>query len=214
MKWNQDNPYFPAGDAGHSRRGVILHPTDYSEAARRAFELACRLAGNCGSLLIVMHVAEPVRISSFGMAPTPPLPTGYRGAWESRLQLLRPADANVRVEHRLEEGDVAAAILRVAREVPCDLIVMSSRERTWFWRLLTSSVSEEINRKAPCRVLAVRPPSSGAGLSSDFLPDEASAVTGSLAAVDGIANKEAQSLAHALPASRRIRTAPAGVRSW
>jgi nucleotide-binding universal stress UspA family protein len=100
-----------------------------------------------------MHVAESVQISPLGMATVPPLPKGYRGAWESRLRLLRPADPNVRVEHRLEEGDVAAAILRVARETRCDLIVMAGRERTWLERLLNGSVTEEVERKAPCPVL-------------------------------------------------------------
>jgi universal stress protein A len=147
---------FAAGDAVRAPRRVILHPTDYSEISRQAFELACRLALDRGSRLLVMHVAEPVRVSSLGMAPLPPLPKGYRGAWESRLRLLRPADPNVQVEHRLEEGDVAAAILRVACEAPCDLIVMGSRERTWLGRLLTSSVAEEVGRKAPCPVLTLK----------------------------------------------------------
>jgi hypothetical protein len=103
----------------------------------------------------VMHVAEPVRISSFGMAPVPPLPKGYRGAWESRLRLLQSEDPNVRVEHRLEEGDVGAAILRVARETQCDLIVMASSERTWLGRLWYGSVTNEVESKAPCPVFRV-----------------------------------------------------------
>lgn len=152
---------FVAGDPGRAPRGVILHPTDYSESSRQAFELACRLALDRGNRLIVMHVAEPVRVSSLGMVPLPPLPKGYRGAWESRLRLLRPADPNVRVEHRLEEGDVVAAILRVARETPCDLIVMSGSERTWLGRLLTGSVTREVERKAHCPVLALKTQRSG-----------------------------------------------------
>jgi nucleotide-binding universal stress UspA family protein len=132
---------------------VILYPTDYSEASRHAFEMACRIARDRGSRLVVMHVAEPVRISSLGMVTPPPLPKGYRGAWESRLRLVQPRDPAVRVEHRLEEGDVADAILRVAREVHCDLIVMAGRERTWLGRLLDGSVTEEVERKAPCPVL-------------------------------------------------------------
>jgi nucleotide-binding universal stress UspA family protein len=144
-----------AGDPGRASRGVILHPTDYSESSGRAFELACRLALDRESLLIVMHVAEPVRLFSPGMAPLPQFPKGYRGAWESRLRLLRPADANVRVEYRLEEGDVAAAILRVACEVPCDLIVMAGRERSWLGRLFTSSVAEKVGWKALCPVLTL-----------------------------------------------------------
>ena len=120
-------PHPRGGNPGHPARGTVLHPTDYSEPSRQAFELACRVARDRGSRLIVLHVAEPVHVSSPGMAPLPPLPQGYRGAWEGRLRLIQPRDPNVRVEHRLEEGDVADAILRVAREVPADLIVMGSR---------------------------------------------------------------------------------------
>ena len=144
---------FPSADYERPTRGTILHPSDYSASSRQAFELACRIARDRGSRLIVMHVAEPVRISSSGMAPVPSLPKGYRGAWESRLRLLRPADANVQVEYRVEEGDVASAILRVASEAHCDLIVMAGRARAWLRRLLKESVSEEVERKARCPVL-------------------------------------------------------------
>jgi nucleotide-binding universal stress UspA family protein len=139
----------------HQSGGIIVHPTDYSAVSRQAFELACRIARERGSRLVVMHVAEPVTISSIGMAPVPPLPKGYRGAWESRLRLLQSADPTVGVEHRLEEGDIADAILRVARETQCDLIVMANSERTWLGRLFFGSVTTEVERKAPCPVLSV-----------------------------------------------------------
>lgn len=148
-------------------RRVILHPTDYSEQARQAFDMACRIARNRGDRLIVMHVVEPVRSSALGMAPTPPLPKGYRGAWQSRLRLVRPTDAGLPIEHRLEEGDVAAAIVRVAREVPCDLIVMGERQRTWLERLLHRigldrlfgrSITAQVRRDSPCPVVTVKLP--------------------------------------------------------
>src|SRR5689334_10223846 len=99
----------PAAHPSRVARGTILHPTDYTEASREAFELACRIARDCGSRLIVLHVAEPIHASSLGMTALPPLPKGYRGAWESRLRLVRSRIPGVQVEHRLEEGDVAAA---------------------------------------------------------------------------------------------------------
>jgi nucleotide-binding universal stress UspA family protein len=145
--------YLPAGNPSCPTRGTILHPTDYTERSRQAFELACRIAREQDSRLLVLHVPEPVYVSSIGMAPLPPLPKGYRGAWESQLRLMRPRDPNVRVEYRLEEGDVAAAILRVAREEQSDLIVMSGRERTRLGRLLAGGVTEGVERKAPCPVL-------------------------------------------------------------
>ncbi len=145
--------YQPAGNRTLPTRGTILHPTDYTERSCQAFELACRIAREQGSRLLVLHVPEPIYVSSLGMAPLPPLPKGYRGAWESRLRLMRPRDPNVRVEYRLEEGDVAAAILRVAREERSGLIVMGGRERTRLGRLLAGSVSEAAERNAPCPVL-------------------------------------------------------------
>ncbi len=150
-----------AGRRGQRVRATILHPTDYSAPSRQAFELACRIARVCGGRLLVMHVAGPVRRPSLGMAAPPPLPRGYRAAWESRLRLMRPHDPAVPVEHRLEEGDVAAAILRVAREAQSDLIVMACREWTGLGRLLNKSVAEAVGRSASCPVITVTVPREG-----------------------------------------------------
>jgi nucleotide-binding universal stress UspA family protein len=158
----------PRADGEPSRlaQGTILHPTDYSVASRRAFDLACQIARDCGSRLVVMHVAEPMRLSTTGMANAPPLPKGYRGAWESRLNLMRPRDPAVAVEHLLEEGDVAAAILRVARETRSELIVMAGRERTWLGRFLGGSITGEVEGKAPCPVLRLNPQGLAEGAST------------------------------------------------
>ena len=85
------------------------------------------------------------------------MPAGYRGAWESRLSLLRPRDPAVPVEHRIEEGDPAAAILRVAGETASDLIVMG-RRKAGLGRLLGRGVSGRVSREASCPVLALTPP--------------------------------------------------------
>ena len=146
------------GGYGSSTLRTILHPTDYSESSRQAFHFVCHIAREHGSRLVVMHVAEPVRMSSFGMAPVPPLPTGYRGAWESRLRMVQSPDRDVCLEHRLEEGDVADAILRVARDTQADMIVMAGSERSWFSRLWTPSVIDKVAREANCLVIASNAP--------------------------------------------------------
>jgi K+-sensing histidine kinase KdpD len=71
---------------------------------------------------------------------------------------MQPRDPNVRVEHRLEEGDVAAAILRVAREEQSDLIVMGTGGRTGLRRLLGRSVTAKVRRMSPCPVVTVNVP--------------------------------------------------------
>jgi quercetin dioxygenase-like cupin family protein len=64
----------------------------------------------------------------------------------------------VQVEHRVEEGDPPAEILRLAESVHCDLIVMGTQGRTGLSRWLAGSVAEEVLRKSSCAVLAVKSP--------------------------------------------------------
>ncbi|HJZ56653.1 MAG TPA: universal stress protein, partial [Gemmataceae bacterium] len=134
---------------------AVLHPTDYSDASRCAFQIACRLTP--GGRVTVLHVPEPPHVP-FGMARPPPLPSGYRGAWESQLGLVRSPDPTVRVDHRLEEGDPATEILRVADDPAHDLIVMGAGRRGGLWWALTGSVSRAVARRARCPVVRVTVP--------------------------------------------------------
>jgi nucleotide-binding universal stress UspA family protein len=129
---------------------TILHPTDFSEHSSYAFELASALARDRGSRLIVLHVA-----------PIPQMQTKryYREEIEEALRQRQVEDAQVRLEHRLEEGEAVPGILRVAHECQGDLIVMGTLGRTGLGRLLMGSVAEQIVRTAPCPVLTVKVPS-------------------------------------------------------
>lgn len=138
---------------------MILCPTDFSTDAQPAFEVACALAGEgCGSL-VVLHVERPPLATLGGTTGVPPLPTEYdrERLWE-KLQAIQPARAGLAVEHRLEYGDPAAVILKVAEEIGADLIVLGTHGRTGLRRLLMGSVAEQVVRKAPCPVLTLRTP--------------------------------------------------------
>jgi nucleotide-binding universal stress UspA family protein len=134
---------------------AVLHPTNYSDASRCAFEIACRLAP--GGRVTVLHVPEPPHVP-FGMARPPPLPSGYRGAWESQLGLVRSPDPTVCVDHRLEEGDPAAEIVRIAGDPAHDLIVMGAGQHGGLWRSFAGSISRAVARKARCPVVRVTVP--------------------------------------------------------
>jgi len=83
-----------------------------------------------------------------------------REAREALLK-IRASDPGVPVEHRLEEGDAVGHILRIAQEVPCDLIVLGTHGRRAVARLLMGSVAEAVVRKAACPVLTVKTPLPG-----------------------------------------------------
>jgi nucleotide-binding universal stress UspA family protein/quercetin dioxygenase-like cupin family protein len=136
----------------------ILHPTDFSENARHAFQSACALARDNKATLVILHVMMP----SVSPVQEQPLPDPLRSA-ESQQSLPplpwpEPSDPHIRVEHRLAEGDPAEEILRLAASQHCDVIVMGTHGRTGLGRLLTGSVAEAVLRKAVCPVLVVKVP--------------------------------------------------------
>lgn len=137
---------------------TVLHPTDFSEHAQVAFEMACALARDYGAQLIILHVGVP---------PTPMVPEAmlafdlvtFEEKLRADLERVRPAQPGVHPEHRLViAADPVAEIVRVARRDGCDLIVMGTRGRTGLRHLLLGSVAERVMRAAPCPVITVRAP--------------------------------------------------------
>ncbi|MGE5048480.1 MAG: universal stress protein [Deltaproteobacteria bacterium] len=61
------------------------------------------------------------------------------------------------VESRVEHGQPASEILRVAEETACDLLVLATHGRRGLERALFGSVSEKVVRAARCPVLTVHP---------------------------------------------------------
>jgi nucleotide-binding universal stress UspA family protein len=149
----------------------ILHPTDFSERSSTAFQLACALAHDYGARLVVLHVAQPPMIA-YGEVVMPPPSLDYRKVAEDQLRQLQAPWAGLRLEHRLEEGDPAATILRVAQETGSDLVVLGTHGRTGLGRLLMGSVAEQVVRRAPCAVLTVKTPFPGAGPPESALQEE------------------------------------------
>jgi nucleotide-binding universal stress UspA family protein len=135
------------------RLQTILHPTDFSERSRVAFELACSLARDHGARLLVVYVLSPI---VYGELASWQQGDDYYEELRNNLRQLQPPDSTVHVEYRLEEGEIVTEILRVAQETKSDLIVLGTHGRTGLVRLLMGSVAEQVLRKASCPVLTVR----------------------------------------------------------
>jgi len=137
---------------------TILHPTDFSENSRPAFQTACALARGDNATLVVLHVMIP----SASPLLRAPLPDPLRSAESQRpvahLPWPQPSGPPVRIEHRVAEGDPAEEVLRLSQALSCDLIVMGTHGKTGLGRFLTGSVAEAVLRKAECPVLVVKTP--------------------------------------------------------
>jgi nucleotide-binding universal stress UspA family protein len=134
---------------------TILHPTDFSDYSRGAFELACALARDYGAKLVVLHVNRPPAVyAPDGIVIGAPVEEPYE--LRAKLAQLRPDDPRVTTEYKLLDGEPADQILRAATNVNADLIILGTHGTTGLARLLMGSVAEDVLRKASCPVLTVR----------------------------------------------------------
>lgn len=135
----------------------ILCPTDFSDSARAAFELACALARDYRASLAVVHVAPPPPAYAVeGIAI--PLPAEEPDEVRARLVQLYPVTSGVEVEYHVLDGDAGDQIVNAARDAKADVIVMGTHGKSGLTRLLMGSVAESVVRHAPCPVLTVRGP--------------------------------------------------------
>ena len=89
---------------------TILHPTDFSEASEAAFHLACSLARDHGSRLILLHVIAPPAVAYTEGGMLPPTEEVREQLW-AQLDAVEAGDDDVVLERDLVEGDPAAEIL-------------------------------------------------------------------------------------------------------
>jgi universal stress protein A len=144
---------------------TILHPTDFSESADYAYRVACMLARESHAKLVVLYVAGlnlnmPKPISTeLGIAFDCSGNDHTRHAeLKSQLHEQFEKSSNVPVETRLIYGAAVEEILRTAKELKCDLLVMGTHGRTGLGHLLLGSVAEAVLNQAECPVLTVKSP--------------------------------------------------------
>jgi nucleotide-binding universal stress UspA family protein len=139
---------------------TILHPTDFSESSHNAFRLACSVARDHDSRLIVLHVISmpDLAYKGYGVPGSPLLPDEYMSKVRQELEKIQQPDPQPALERRLEEGEPASEIIRVATDTGANLIVMGTHGQTGLRHILMGSVAEQVVRKAPCAVLTLKTP--------------------------------------------------------
>lgn len=142
----------------------ILVPVDFSELSAGVIRAGVDIARDRGASVTVLHVARESdyithygeEIHSAGISPSKLRDDAWI-ALESRLKsLVREAAPGANVEGSLIWGSPVRDILDVAERGGYDLIVMATQGRRMLSRLFLGSVTEEVIRRAPCPVLAVR----------------------------------------------------------
>ncbi|HZV97022.1 MAG TPA: universal stress protein [Candidatus Nitrosocosmicus sp.] len=140
----------------------ILLPTDFSSASRAAFKRALELARASRAQLIVVHVIEPT-LPMVGEGYIPPQTyesieaSAHAYAKRNLDKVVAVArKAGVRATARVLEGSAHERIVRAARSLRADLIVMGTHGRAGLARLILGSVAGRVIALAHCPVMTVR----------------------------------------------------------
>lgn len=151
---------------------TIVVGYDGTLSAEHALGRAIELARKFGSQLIVADVAAPQPLpeatpgtaGAFGFAPYPyELEHGStieKTLWQQHRSHLADLLAETGVPYEFAQlvGEPVTEIVEVAAERNATLIVVGTREPSFFERLLEGSVSQGVARRAHCDVLVVHPP--------------------------------------------------------
>jgi universal stress protein A len=142
----------------------ILLPTDFSEYSAAARRYACAFSDQFEAELHLIHVIQDLA----PLVPEPgvvvPPPGDYLRELEQNAQAMleRVLDpgwaAGKRIVRVVRQGPPFLEIVRYAKEMAIDLIVIGTHGRTGLAHVFMGSVAEKVVRKAPCPVLSVRHP--------------------------------------------------------
>ncbi len=143
----------------------ILCPTDFSEPARQAIELARDLAQRFGAELRLVHCVEPITLHGPTIDIGAPASTfdvsGYQELiYEKAAERLRAMGAELSSEElavstHLARGKPGDEVPAHALDWGADLVVIATHGESGWRRFLFGSVAEKVVRTAPCPVLTV-----------------------------------------------------------
>ncbi|MCS7088953.1 MAG: universal stress protein [Thermoflexales bacterium] len=137
----------------------ILVPLDGSTFSELALSYARALALCSEGEIVLVRVDETYEPPVGVFVPVTVLPEAVTLNVGEYLQQheMRLRQAGIRASSAVLEGRVADAIVRHAREVGADVIVMCTHGRSGLQRVLLGSVAEQVVKRAPCPVMLIRP---------------------------------------------------------
>jgi CPA2 family monovalent cation:H+ antiporter-2 len=139
----------------------ILCPIDLSDASHHALDHARALAQWYKAKITALHVCNPIVMPPMEFvaagAMSPPVLTDDEraNARQDVLEFIGGERDDISVV--IESGQAAPGILKVAADLPADVIVIGTHGIGGFEHLLLGSVTEKVLRKTACPVLTVPP---------------------------------------------------------
>jgi nucleotide-binding universal stress UspA family protein len=150
----------------------VLIALDYNPTAQKVAESGYSIAKAMNAEVILLHViSDQVYYSSMEYSPI----MGFNGYMDSNQWQLGNVDSlkkatlhfldksrihlgDKSIQTVVGEGDFAESILKTAKELHADIIVMGSHSRKWLENILIGSVTEKVlhNTKIPLFIIPTK----------------------------------------------------------
>lgn len=142
---------------------------DYDPTAQKVAETGYSFAKAMGADVVLLHViSDPVYYASPEYSPVMGF-TGYMDMGPLKLdsvEVLKRASKNYlksisqhlgdeSIQVRVKEGDFAETIMKTAKDLHTDLIVMGSHGRKWLEKIIMGSVTEKVLSQSPVPLFIV-----------------------------------------------------------
>ncbi len=140
------------------KKNTVLIALDYDPTAKKVAETGFALAKAMEAEVILLHViSDPIYYSSVEYSPImgysgylalePLVLESIDGLKKASLQFLEKTRHHLgapAIQTRVEEGDFGETILKTAKQVHADMIVMGSHSHRWLDEILMGSVTEMV----------------------------------------------------------------------
>lgn len=141
----------------------VLIGVDDSPHAEKTLEFVRKMSWPADTAVVV---ASAVQVPFMAYSEAYAMPIVDTGAWIAQLTKLHEdlasrgarklADAGLRTQSRVLQGDPREALIEEAKKERVDLMVVGSHGRTGLEKLVMGSVASHVVAHAPCSVLVVR----------------------------------------------------------
>jgi len=136
----------------------VLIALDYDPTAQKVAEAGFSMAKALGAEVVLLHViADPVYYSSLEYSPVmgftgymemdpvqPDSEDGLTNASQHFLDKTKQHLGDSTIQTLVKEGDFAESILKTAKAIHADVIVMGSHSRKWLENIVMGSVTEKV----------------------------------------------------------------------
>jgi universal stress protein A len=138
----------------------IVAPTDFTPKSEKAIRYAVQLSKLVGARLTLLHVIPEPSALDYSIEGFP----GYQvDEWRQEAnEKLQEELAKAKLAYDAVDTLMTTAlhmrdeVIRIAKETPADLLVLSTHGYTGWKHLLLGSNAEKILEHAPCPVLVIR----------------------------------------------------------